>query len=81
MVRVNGVGGFGIINEILFASDSQTALVKLEFWPLSQLDLPQSMVILASDCAPYRAHKSRANNVHQFPDDHHHAALLMDAAA
>lgn len=81
MVSIAGVAGFGLINEILFACESKTTLVKLEFWAVSDLIAPQTITILASDCQPYTPAPSRAKNVYHWPDDHVDNALLLSEAA
>ena len=77
MVKIKGVHGFGFVKEIIWCALSQKCVMSVSVTLHGDMRAAQDVLVDPSEVSLFHSEKSKATRIYATPDDHNHAALMM----
>ena len=80
MVKVKGVNGHAFVKEIIWCALTKKAVMSISLTLYGDMREAQQVIVEPDDVSLFHSQKSRAVRIYTTPDDHEHAALMLQAA-
>ena len=79
MVKVKGVNGHAFVKEIIWCALTKKAIMSINLTLYGDMREAQQVIVDIDDVSLFHSQKSKTARIYATPDDHEHAALMMQA--